>query len=32
MTRLVMGGSDEIVRRRSDPNRGACMHDGRVVG
>ena len=31
MTRLVMGGGDEIVSRRSDPNRG-CMHDGGAVG
>ena len=31
MTRLVMGGGDEIMSRRFDPNRG-CMHDGRVVG
>ena len=31
MTRSVMGGGDEIVSRRSDPNRG-CMHDGRAVG
>ena len=29
--RLVMGGGDEIVSRRSDPNRG-CVHDGRAVG
>ena len=31
MIRLVVGGSDEIVSRRSDPNRG-CMHDGGAVG
>ena len=31
MTRSVMGGGDEIVSRRSDPNRG-CMHDSVVVG
>ena len=29
-TRLVVGGGDEIVRRRSDPNCG-CMHDGKAV-
>ena len=31
MTRSVMGGGDEIVSKRSDPNRG-CMHDGGAVG
>ena len=31
MTRLVIGGGNEIVSRRSDPNRG-CMHDGGAVG
>ena len=29
-TRLVVGGGDEIVSRRSDPNCG-CMHDGKAV-
>ena len=31
MMRLVVGGGDEIVSRRSDPNCG-CMHDGGAVG
>ena len=31
MTRSVMGGGDEIVSRRSDPNRG-CMHGGGAMG
>ena len=29
--RLVMGGGNEIVSRRSDPNRG-CRHNSGVVG
>ena len=29
--RSVMGGGDEIVSRRSDPNHG-CMHDNRAMG
>ena len=31
MMRSVMGGGDEIVSRRSDPNRG-CMHGGGAMG
>ena len=31
MTRSIIGGGNEIVSRRSDPNRG-CMHDDGVVG